>query len=375
VGAGSRRASSVLNRYRRHFAVLAFLLLATPLVAGVILPVNPAAIIKEGRNLAPAPKAPLTRQDWLLLSKQIDAYLQDHFGLRQVMIRLHKDLTKPMLGFGNDSVLIGRDGRMFYLGEEAVRQSAGLIFRDQRVADTADLLVSINAALKVRGIRFLVASPPNSATIYQDDLPQWARNRRRQTEYGALIENLASRDVRAIDLRPTLRAAQAEGPAYYMHDTHWTPRGALAAFNAVAEADAHADWRIDAKSALGPLTNRKGGDLARMFGVQDSVSEQSEDLTLPAGTKVLLSSDPFGDYVETSNKPGPTIMIIGDSFTGGDFATMAAQHAGRVIWVDHRHCGFDWAAIDKFHPDEVWWMPNERFLICGPGVRPVDFTG
>jgi alginate O-acetyltransferase complex protein AlgJ len=375
VGARSRRASSVLNRYRRHFAVLAFLLLATPLVAGVILPVTPAAIIKEGRNLAPAPKAPLTRQDWLLLSKQIDAYLQDHFGLRQVMIRLHKDLTKPMLGFGNDSVLIGRDGRMFYLGEEAVRQSAGLVFRDQRVADTADLLVSINEALKVRGIRFLVASPPNSATIYQDDLPQWARNRRRQTEYGALIENLASRGVRAIDLRPTLRAAQAEGPAYYMHDTHWTPRGALAAFNAVAEADSHADWRIEAKSALGPLTSRKGGDLARMFGVQDSVSEQSEDLALPAGTKVLLSSDPFGGYVETSNKPGPTIMIIGDSFTGGDFATMAAQHAGRVIWVDHRHCGFDWAAIDKFHPDEVWWMPNERFLICGPGLRPVDFTG
>ena len=180
MGAGTRAASPMLIRYRRHFAVLAFLLLATPLVAGVILPVTPAAIIKEGRNLAPAPKAPLTRQDWLLISKQIDAYLQDHFGLRQVMIRLHKDLTKPMLGFGNDSVLIGRDGRMFYLGEEAVRQSAGLVFRDQRVADTADLLVSINEALKVRGIRFLVASPPNSATIYQDDLPQWARNRRRQ---------------------------------------------------------------------------------------------------------------------------------------------------------------------------------------------------
>ncbi len=64
---------------------------------------------------------------------QIDAYLRDHFGLRQVMIRAHKDLTSPLLGLGNDSVLIGRDGRMFYLGEETVRQSAGLIFRDRRV--------------------------------------------------------------------------------------------------------------------------------------------------------------------------------------------------------------------------------------------------
>ena len=45
-----------------------------------------------------------------------------------------------MLGFGNDSVLVGRDGRIFYLGEEAVRQSAGLLVRDERVADTVALL-------------------------------------------------------------------------------------------------------------------------------------------------------------------------------------------------------------------------------------------
>ena len=36
-----------------------------------------------------------------------------------------------MLGMGDNSVLVGRDGRMFYLGEEAVRQSAGLVLRDQ----------------------------------------------------------------------------------------------------------------------------------------------------------------------------------------------------------------------------------------------------
>jgi len=30
--------------------------------------------------------------------------------------------------------------------------------------------------------------------------------------------------------------------------------------------------------------------------------------------------------------------------------------------------------IDRFHPDEVWWMPNERFLICDPGAEPANFT-
>src|SRR5208282_107538 len=141
----------MLRRYRRYFAIVAFLLLATPLIVGIVKPDSPASILKEGRNLAPAPKTPVDRGDWLILPKQIDAYLQDHFGFRQVMIRTHKDLTKPLLGVGNDSVLIGRDGRMFYLGEETVRQSAGLILRDQRVADTVALIKAMRDELRLRG--------------------------------------------------------------------------------------------------------------------------------------------------------------------------------------------------------------------------------
>lgn len=364
----------MLVSYRRYFALLAFLLLATPLVVGVIRPDSPSAILKEGRRLAEAPDAPVTGHDWLALPGRIDAFLRDHFGLRQALIRAHKDLTKPLLGLGNDSVLIGRDGRMFYLGEETVRQSAGLVFRDRRAADATDLIVRMNQVLAARGIRFLVAPPPNDATIYQADLPRWAQNPGRPTEYDLMMANLAAKGVRAVDLRPPVKAAKAEGPVFYMHDTHWTPRGALAGFNAIVKADSHPDWRIEPSSALGPLTIRKGGDLARMFGVADRVTESVQELTLPSGKKEPLSSGEAADYVATSGKPGPTIMILGDSFTFGYFAPMLLQHAGRVVWMNHHLCRFDWKAIDRFHPDEVWWMPDERFLVCAPGAWPIDFA-
>ena len=55
----------MLVSYRRYFALLAFLLLATPLVVGVIRPDSPSAILKEGRRLAAAPNAPATSDDWL----------------------------------------------------------------------------------------------------------------------------------------------------------------------------------------------------------------------------------------------------------------------------------------------------------------------
>ena len=68
-------------------------------------------------------------------------------------------------------------------------------------------------------------------------------------------------------------------------------------------------------------------------------------------------------------------MVIGDSFTAGTFPLMLSQHAGRAIWVHHHQCGFDWKLIDRLKPDEVWWAPTERFLVCDPGTRPIDFYG
>ena len=360
----------MLRRYRRYFALLAFGLLVTPLVVGIVRPDGPAAILKEGRYLAAPPREPASADDWLVLPKETDAYLRDHFGLRQVLIRAHKDITRPLLGLGNDSVLIGRDGRMFYLGEETVRESAGLILRDRRVADQADMLQRMNEELRARNIRFLVAAPPNGPTIYQKDLPHWAQNPGKPTEYDLFLADLAAKGIPAVDLRPVVKQARATGPVFYRYDTHWTARGALAAYNAAVEADGRPDWRIEPGVALSPPNLRKGGDLARMFGVSDSVSEYAEDLTLPHGKKVPISADILGDFIETGDKPGPTVLILGDSFTGLYFPPMLLTHVGRVIWMHHRLCGFDWSKVVKYHPDEVWWMPDERFLVCAPDRWP-----
>ena len=152
----------MLLRHRRIFALVAFFALAAPLVVGLVAPDSPATVLREGRSLAPAPRLPTTGASWLALPAAVDAYLKDHFGLRDALITAHRELTKPMLAFGNDSVLVGRGGRMFFLGEDTVRQSAGLLVRDQRVAEATDMLTRMNDELQARGIRFLVAMPPKA---------------------------------------------------------------------------------------------------------------------------------------------------------------------------------------------------------------------
>ncbi len=348
----------MLRRYRRFFAVAAFLVLATPLVAGLIYPDGAASIIADGRTPAPAPRPPVDSADWIRFPKQTDAYLQDHIGLRQALLRAHRELSKPL--FGSYKVLMGRGGRMFYLGNEMVTQSAGLVMRDRAVVQLADLLAGMNDELRARGIRFLVAPPPNASSVYTDDLPVRAQNAGLPTEYDLLLANLAAKGVPAVDLRPVLKTARPGGSVFYMHDTHWSFRGALMAFNAIVEANSHPDWRLDPNSALAPAV-RKGGDMAKILGLPDNISEYTERLTLPYGRRIPLPDD---DFIETFDKPGPKILIFGDSLTLDFFPPMLLQHVGSVIWIHHEYCGFDWRVIDELRPDEVWWMPGERVFLC-----------
>jgi alginate O-acetyltransferase complex protein AlgJ len=365
----------MLARHRRYFALLAFLLLATPLIVGLVRPDSPELILKEGRLLAPAPDAPLSLKALRAFPGEADAYLKDHFGLRQTMIHTHRDLSHPLL-YGNEQVLVGRDGRMFYLGRDMVRQSAGLVLRDRMVADATDMLAEMRDALGRRGASLVVAVAPNSSTIYQDDLPVWVQKGERKNEYDLFLADLEARGVKTVDMRPAMKRARANGEAYLMHDTHWTARSAVLAFNAIAEADGHPDWALDPDSSIGPPAERKGGDVARIMGVEDEVSETVQELALPArGKSEDLSPGPMPDWVLTSGRPGPTVMVIGDSFTASYFPPMLAEHVGRAIWLNHRECGFDWNWIEKFQPDEVWWVPTERFLICDEGVRPLNFAG
>ncbi len=366
----------MLSRHRRYFAALTLGLLAAPLVWGLFAPDSPDLIYKEGRRLAPAPGRPADLAALRAFPAQVDAYLRDHFGLRHAMIKLHKDLTHPVLFKVDKSVLVGRDGRLFFEGNEAVRQSAGIVFRDARVAEAADMAAQMRDELAKRGAKFLVTVPPNVSTIYQDDLPDWAQRKGRKTEYDLFVQDLAARGVKTVDLRPAMTALSEHGQAYLFHDTHWTPRGAIEGFNTVVEADGHPDWRIDPATAIGPPAPQKGGDAARMLGVEDQVSEMVDTLTLQKiGDDHALTDDFMPDHVVTTGKAGPTIVVVGDSFTTTYFPLFLSPHVGKAIWLRAHGCAFDWKEVESFHPDEVWYAPTERFLVCEPGRWPANLPG
>jgi hypothetical protein len=348
--------------------------LAIPLLSQILLRTEQAAP-RAAEALAPAPGFPNQLLEWLTVARRTDEYLRDHFGLRRQMIDARAVIAHRWLRNGNAAVQIGRDDWMFFRYEDTVRQSAGLLLREPRVKETADTIARIRSSLSDIGVRFTFAPTPNSATIYPEQLPEWARNHSRPTEYDLLLKEVAARGVATLDLRPVLRAAKQAGQVYYRHDTHWTPRGTLAAFNAMAVATGHSGWQLDPATVLAPAAlGPGGGDLVRMLGLP--AADGYESIEMPKlgngtiegfGLDVMLG----GNFrARPERERGPVIMVIGDSYTGIHFSPFVLTSGSQFFWIHHQWCGFDWKWIEMAHPDEVWLMPNERLFLCNAGAVP-----
>ena len=62
---------SRISRFNRYLPLFIFILLATPLVVGVIMPESGQEILKEKRRPAPAPSIPRRWNDFTALPKEL----------------------------------------------------------------------------------------------------------------------------------------------------------------------------------------------------------------------------------------------------------------------------------------------------------------
>jgi alginate O-acetyltransferase complex protein AlgJ len=365
----------MLRRYRRLWGLVAIMLLATPMLVNVMRSETTTISSDEARVLSPLPSLPRQLMEWTRLPNAIDAYWRDHFGLRGTLIRANARLRFVLMGTSsNESVLVGSDGWMFYRGNNMLQQSAGLLVRPQGIAEQVDMLVSMRKALAERGAKLIIAIPPNSSTIYGDKLPPWARNSGSLTEYDLLLDALAAHGVSTVDLRPILRLARAQGATYRKTDTHWTAYGALAAFNAVAGAAGHPEWHLDPVRVLGTPVSMAGGDLARMLGVAGDIEEADRPLVWPHADDGRSASEHPDHVVRPTRSAVTTIAVVGDSFTNSFFTQMIEATAGHAAWFAHLGCSFDWQGLLALQPNEVWYMPIERFMVCKHNARPLGMS-
>ena len=359
----------LLARYRRPWSAIALVLLAAPLLAQAME--APATVSEEeARVLSPAPPWPRSLAGWLALPRDLDRFLGDHFGLREQLVRAHGVLRYAVLLPSDLRVIIGRDRWLFLAGDGTIEQATGQRLRAAAIAEFADRAAELQVRLASRGARLLVAIPPNGATINQARLPAWAAEKPAKTEYDLMLTALTERGVAAVDLRPPLLAANALRPVYRRTDTHWNRLGALVAYNASVEALGEPGWVIDPHRVFRGFEPAPGGDLARLLAIDADVSDEDAIIDLspyrPLPTVLSRIDTQFesgGDLVETQRE-GPTVVVVGDSFTQGFWQDYFSLQTRRYVWIHHEQCGFVVALVEAYDPQIVILAPTERQMFC-----------
>ena len=359
----------LLAGYRRFWFAIALAFLAAPMI---VQAVQPRTIMseREQRALEPPPTWPQSLKDIGAWPRTADKFLADHFGLREILVRANAILRYAVVSPTDLRVLYGRDRQLYFDGDAMMTQSMGLVLRHDEIEKFAAFAKQLHAKFRGTNTQFLVTIAPNSATIARKTLPAWAKARQLPIEYDLMLSALARHNVPALDLRPTLSAAQKTNPIYRRTDTHWNNLGALTAYNAVVAAIGKPGWVIEPEKVFRGFEPVVGGDLARMLGVSADVPDTQAAIDLSAYAPPKLVVTPLdtgswggGDVVETG-RPGPTVLVLGDSFTRTFWQDYFGLHAGRYVWLHGELCNFRHDLVDRYRPDIVVFAPTERFMFC-----------
>jgi hypothetical protein len=370
---------ALMARPRRALGVMMLLAVALP---ALWMPFQRHSTYSaaENRMLAAKPAWPQAPRAWASWPKSVDRYLGDHFAFRERLVQVGNGLFGRLTPPGAPPpVLDGEHGRLFL--SEGLLASTGHEVDAKADRDLANFACDMAGRLRAMGARLVFSIPPSPAEIYPEDAPDFALPARSPTNYDLIMNAVRGCDLTAVDLRPTLRAAKGLGQLYHRTDTHWTPMGSLIAYDRIVDAIGRPEFAIPLAKVRWTPTLLTEGDLPRMAGRPPIIEPSIDPDALqppPSAERTQLSgfvtSRPERQPVSISGGgPGPTVLIIGDSFTEHHYPRYFSHFVRRVVWTHEDDCRFDWNVVRAVKPQIVLFMPTERWARCTGGGRPANY--
>lgn len=357
---------SLLLSYRRWWAIIVFAVLVAPFF-GLFAPDLRAPV---RTHLAPS------GQWWLNASAGIDPFLNEQFGFRGLILQGNTLVRRNLKSQVSKLALVGEKGQMFFLSETNLEKALGLRVDRAALARYTELMDELNVRARQIGATFVVTSPPSGETVNFPLLPDWAKAQKvSPTNYDLLSEAMKARGITFVDLRQPVIAAEAGGRTYRLTDTHWNFRGSLIGLNEVLKAAGRPDLVLSEDDMLGEPVPERAGDLARLYGDESIKGDTNyppvngptwkQDVTPIEG--ILQPSDTVGAfdaYAFSTGRPGPRVLIFGDSFSQYYWPPFLVDIASAFAWTHHNFCHADLSLIERFRPDIVIYSVTERHIGC-----------
>ena len=280
-------------------------------------------------------------------------------------------LLTAVLGTGNEQVLVGRDGWLFFRpGVDALvgpgfleprrlaaRAAGGDAWHPAPRPDPRPALLAFQRDLAARGIALVVVPAPSKATVHPERLASGAAvppGGLQNPSYAPLFRELQAAGMRVVDPAPLLAGAgPPDGGAWYLKtDSHWTP----AAVDKVAQA--LAGYLVEEGLVAAPSERAFRRQRAEVVGSGDLRAL----LRLPASSRLFPPERVAVERVTTADgrpwepQPGAEVLLLGDSFTnvfsqpglgwgeGAGLAEQLAFHLGRPVDRIARNAGGAYAS-------------------------------
>lgn len=286
------------------------------------------------KEIRPAPTA---RQAF----KQYETAIEDSSILRAALLTPAQVFLTKYFRTGNEKVIVGRDGWLFYSGDYDYLVNPGFMEpgrmhkRDLAGAhpDAVAAIKKFAADLKARGIRLILIPVPGKPLVYGDKLGA-GEGRKGNKSFDAFRKQVEALGVTVLDFTGDFIAMRKNGVESYLKtDTHWTPEAMRTAAKKTAAAIGNAAPRGEAGTKA-VITGR--GDIANMMKLPDV------DHIFPKQTVEIVQYD----VVPSRNSD---ILLLGDSFSNiysfdamgwglrAGFAETLSHELGRPIDVITRN--------------------------------------
>ena len=347
------------------FAVLFFLACLIPSAGLLIKGPGEAAA-----NEAPVPAPRLRNRDgsWNgnVLGELTD-YVGKGFFLRLESITAWDALCAGLFRTsGNDDVLLGPDGWLFY-GAAAEELSGADRMTDRQLWCAARSLFLMEEYAQSRGAAFLFTVPCGKYTVYPDHAPAYAAVAE-DSNRALLAGLLGEMGVSYGDMYPAFSAA-AEEDLYWKQDSHWNGKGAALGADVILRALGR-----ESDFAAGPfrVTGEHTGDLYAMLYPAGTATEP--EYAPAAGWSFAHIGDfhTCDDMTITTECPGKagSLLMFRDS-SGRNLYPYLAESFGRAVFS--RMNSYDLTLLDDTAADTVVIELAERtldYLLRYPAIVP-----
>lgn len=333
------------------------------------------------------------RPTWRWTPRAVLRYVRDYqryynsdFAFREPLIDLHARLKVSTFGVSSaTNVTIGKDGWLFYAGEQIVPDFQRLRpFSDVELAAWGKLLSERQRWLAARGIAFVFYVAPNPQTLYPEYMSGALWRASNPSRMAQLISYLGEHtDVNVIDMRPPLLVAKAAARVVYKTDSHWNQLGGFIAYQQLSlwMKQRFAQWQMYSLDDFDQVKiDHWHGGLSYFLGRPALFDETRLELRARTGPPVLSDGLPLPDdelmdgwfrreRVVRHGLAGEmrSAVILRDSqfAAPGQFLTRHFQRSV-LLWTQ----ALDPSVIEAEHPQVVVFAVAERLLMNPVPVDP-----